>query len=144
MGSPRDSVPSGNIHPLQHGVLHGLQCGHLLRCSLSRGCTAIAAWAPGTLPPSPSALTLWLTGLFHTLFFPFSSLLTSCTVFCPFSNIFSQGSTTLAAWLSHARGGSIGTGCVQHGAASASPHSSCPVVPHHLLGTHTPCAFLDL
>lgn len=47
LSSAQVAVPSDHVRLLQHGVLYGLQCRHLLWCDLS--------WSAGRRPASPWA-----------------------------------------------------------------------------------------
>ena len=135
MGSPKVAVPSGHVHLIQHGILCGLQCGYLLWCGLS--------WSAGGQPASPwsSPKATWESLLQHleppppllpspwclrqgcfSHFFPLAM-----QQFCPFLNTFSpevpspwlRGLSRALWW---GRLEPAGTGCVQPGAAPASPH----------------------
>lgn len=81
-----------------------------------------SSWSTTTSPLHPQVLT----GLFLTLFFPYSS---SFWCFCHLLNLFSQGTTSVTEGLSLCLPAVLqnlsepaGTSCVQHRAAQASSH----------------------
>lgn len=95
--SSRVRCPSGHIHLLQHGDLHGLQCGCLLLCYLFHGLQVTlcsGAWSTTASPPS-------LPLLFRLLFLTSSPILCSlCGVFAHSKICLHRGGPSLAEELS--------------------------------------------
>lgn len=99
--SAQAAVPAWHLHLIWPGILHGLQCGHLLHHRLPVGCLGTS---PGScLEHLLHFLLLWpwclqdcFSHLFYWVFF--SSFLASCAVFGPFSNMFSWRHHQHCSW----------------------------------------------
>jgi len=101
-------LPPHTFPLLQCGCFHRLQCEYQLCRGLFTGCRGVSTLAPEALLPPPNSLTLVLQGCFSHFI---SSVLTACTTFCPFLNVFSQRchqcrwQTQLWLWWGHCGAG---------------------------------------
>lgn len=122
-------VSSGHIGLCQHGVSHGLQCGHLSGVVLSIDCRGMSAPAPGALPPL-LLLSSWCSQGCFT-FFPLTSYYSGA--FCSFLNIFLQMHDYLGVCWSHLEPAASCTG--QPLASTHRGHPAAPCYQH--LDTYT-------
>lgn len=134
----RLKLPSGHVHPLRCGLLHGLQMDVCCTVnSMSRRVTPLVIYVgyrtlSGASASPPPTLTLTSAELFHPHFFSLLVLTASVCHFLPFTKHCQRDAISLSVWLScvHPAAG-WGTG--------AAPLFSSQSPPLHSPLLSTPC-----